>query len=185
MAQEAPIVFPSATLPASIDDVKDLFLSATAHKNYTLGQRVTLKDVIDQEDDTVGRKRTGSHSIRGAASLTDLINSGLLTPGENRVHISYKGHNVSATLTADGGIEYQGKRYQSATAFSIFFKRTITPSKLGDDGWKSVLYEGKPLEHYRYVSLFDRFSAKNIFSSLVDIISVILYKKLLHSPKSR
>lgn len=130
----------------------DIFISATAHKVYKLGQRITLNDLLDDGDDEpVGRKRTGAHSVRGAASLTDLINSGLLAPGENKVHISYKGNNVSATLTPDGAIEFQGRRYQSATAFSIFFKRTITPSKLGDDGWKSVLYEGRPLEHYRYV----------------------------------
>jgi len=53
----------------------------------------------------------------------------------------------------DGTIEYQGKRYNSATAFSIHYKRQITPSKQGDDGWKSVAYDGRPLEHYRKIYL--------------------------------
>ena len=35
------------------------------------------------------------------------------------------------------------------TSFSIHCKRMQTPNKQGDDGWKSVLYEGQPLELYR------------------------------------
>lgn len=42
-----------------------------------------------------------------------------------------------------------GKKFQSATSFSIHCKRMQTPNKQGDDGWKSVLYEGQPLEVYR------------------------------------
>ncbi len=42
-----------------------------------------------------------------------------------------------------------GKSFQSATSFSIHCKRMQTPNKQGDDGWKSVLYEGQPLELYR------------------------------------
>jgi hypothetical protein len=37
----------------------------------------------------------------------------------------------------------------SATAFSIHCKRQLTPNKQGDDGWKSVQYEGQPLEYFR------------------------------------
>lgn len=35
------------------------------------------------------------------------------------------------------------------TSFSIHCKRMQSPNKQGDDGWKSVLYEGQPLELYR------------------------------------
>jgi len=42
-----------------------------------------------------------------------------------------------------------GKPFHSATSFSIHCKRMQTPGKQGDDGWKSVLYEGQPLELYR------------------------------------
>ena len=42
-----------------------------------------------------------------------------------------------------------GKPFHSATSFSIHCKRMQTPNKQGDDGWKSVLYEGQPLEMYR------------------------------------
>lgn len=42
-----------------------------------------------------------------------------------------------------------GKKFGSATAFSIHCKRMQTPGKQGDDGWKSTLYEGQPLDIYR------------------------------------
>ena len=42
-----------------------------------------------------------------------------------------------------------GKPFHSATSFSIHCKRMQTPGKQGDDGWKSVLYEGQPLERFR------------------------------------
>ena len=47
------------------------------------------------------------------------------------------------------GAVHAGKSFQSATSFSIHCKRMQTPGKQGDDGWKSVLYEGQPLELYR------------------------------------
>ena len=44
---------------------------------------------------------------------------------------------------------YAGEKFSSATAFSIHCKRQQTPNKQGDDGWKSVLYEGQPLDTFR------------------------------------
>lgn len=44
---------------------------------------------------------------------------------------------------------HAGKKFGSATAFSIHCKRMQTPNKQGDDGWKSTLYDGQPLETYR------------------------------------
>lgn len=42
-----------------------------------------------------------------------------------------------------------GLKFSSATAFSMHCKRLQTPNKQGDDGWKSVLYEGTPLDVFR------------------------------------
>lgn len=99
-------------------------------------------------------KSGGSGSgTRGSPSLKDLVEAGVLIPGKNKITCAYKGMTAVATLMEDGTIEYQGKRYNSATAFSIHYKRQITPSKQGDDGWKSVAYDGRPLEHYRKIYL--------------------------------
>ena len=35
---------------------------------------------------------------------------------------------------------HAGKRFQSATSFSIHCKRQQTPNKQGDDGWKVPLH---------------------------------------------
>lgn len=77
------------------------------------------------------------------------MSAGLLTPGPDALSVLYKGSTHSAALLADGTIRYDGKAYGSASAFSIHVKRLITPDKQGDDGWKSVLYQGKPLDVYR------------------------------------
>lgn len=82
-------------------------------------------------------------------SLADLIHAGLLTPGDGVLSVAYKGSTHRASLLADGTIRHDGKVYNSASAFSIHVKRLITPDKQGDDGWKSVLYAGKPLDTYR------------------------------------
>ena len=42
-----------------------------------------------------------------------------------------------------------GKKFNSATAFSMHCKRQQTPNKQGDDGWKSVQYEGTQLDVFR------------------------------------
>ena len=52
-------------------------------------------------------------------------------------------------LSQEDFISPAGKPFHSATSFSIHCKRMQTPNKQGDDGWKSVLYEGQPLEVYR------------------------------------
>ena len=161
---------PSTALPTGPDAAPgSFFISGTIHRPYRLGQQVTSEDLSEEVDDgsVVGRKFGGGglrkstggkgpgagpgSGSRGSVSLADLVDAGVLIAGRGKITCAYKGQTVAATLTEDGCIEYQGKKYQSATAFSIFFKRTITPSKQGDDGWKSVLYDGKPLEHYRKI----------------------------------
>jgi hypothetical protein len=43
-----------------------------------------------------------------------------------------------------------GKRYASPTAFTVAVKRQAAPAgRQGNDGWRSVLYEGGPLERVR------------------------------------
>lgn len=158
---------PSAMLPAGPTAKGSFFVSGSVHRPYALGQKITIEDIEEEMEDaplTIGRKFGGSGArksgaaglgpgsgVRSSISLVELVESGILAPGPSKISCTYKGHSVTATLTASGCIEHQGRQYQSATSFSINFKRTITPSKQGDDGWKSVLYDGKPLEHYRKV----------------------------------
>lgn len=86
----------------------------------------------------------------GSVSLLDLLEVGLISPGTDNLTISYKGITYTASLLRDGTIEYQGQIFQTASALGIHCKRQITPNKQGDDGWKSVHFKGRPLDHFRW-----------------------------------
>lgn len=110
---------------------------------------------------------------RGTITLRDLVDGGILSPGRSNMSVTYKGITYTAGLQRDGLIQWQGgplhfavlaflrkspypghhcladKKFNSATAFSIHVKRLQTPNKQGDDGWKSVLYEGTQLDNFR------------------------------------
>ncbi|KAL3138449.1 hypothetical protein ABBQ32_006240 [Trebouxia sp. C0010 RCD-2024] len=112
----------------------------------------------DAEDTKRMRPGSGSNSKKGKAkggkprasvTLKELVDFGVILPGRNKISVQYKGINYLANLGKDGVIMYQGKKFGSATAFSIYCKRMQTPNKQGDDGWKSTLYDGQPLENYR------------------------------------
>ncbi|KAK9843758.1 hypothetical protein WJX81_005092 [Elliptochloris bilobata] len=93
--------------------------------------------------------RAGTGGRRGAPTLRDLVEAGITPPGRNRITVVYKGVTYTASLGHEGLILYQGRKFATASAFSIHCKRLQTPGKQGDDGWKSVLYEGQPLERFR------------------------------------
>lgn len=155
---------PEPAIPSGVANLESFYISGSVHQPYSLGERVTLEEITElgqQIPQSVGKRigRSGGpltiaidsskNSGRASISLLQLIEKGILKPGPDQISCSYKGQTAVANLTEDGCIEYEGRLYQSATSFSISFKRTITPSKQGDDGWKSVVYEGKPLEYYR------------------------------------
>eukprot|EP00884_Botryococcus_braunii_P018763 jgi/Botrbrau1/5570/Bobra.97_2s0001.1 len=154
------------------------FVSATKHVWLTAGQppesgvNFPEENILGQST-PIGGKRRGSANqgsakrgkTRGASSkglksravltLKDLLDHGIITPGHEKISVVYKGNTYKAALTKEGKIMYQGIGFTSATAFSIHCKRQQTPNKQGDDGWKSVHYEGQALDFFRrtYYSL--------------------------------
>lgn len=135
------------------------FISGTVHKIWKLGQRITVADLQEDkwEDEApvvVGRRpsgsvRKGKTSEKLSTSLADLVVHAILVPGRDKLTCTYKGTMYVASLGEDGSIDFEGRSYHSPTAWSIYVKRLITPDKQGDDGWKSVLYDGRALEHFR------------------------------------
>lgn len=137
-------------------------MSGTVHVRYILGEAVDQAALLRETEHylptakrsrkkrkTRGSTATGTASSRSGITLLDLIEKGIIQPGENTIRVSYKGAEAVGSLTEHGTIEYNGEEFQSATAFSIFFKRRITPSKQGDDGWKSVYYNNQCLDVFR------------------------------------
>lgn len=89
----------------------------------------------------------------GSISIKLLIDEGILTPGPGVLHMEYKGVSHSADLLEDGKIavriDGQEMTFDSPSAFSIYLKRLVNPTRKADDGWKSVRYKGNLLEHFK------------------------------------
>eukprot|EP00884_Botryococcus_braunii_P019406 jgi/Botrbrau1/6149/Bobra.331_2s0039.1 len=104
------------------------------------------------------RATTGKPRAGGGISLRVLIEEGELRPGNGVLSVEYKGFLTHADLAEDGRIVcvLEGKEaqvFESPSAFSIFVKRLVNPSRKADDGWKTVKYDGKFLEHYKMLLL--------------------------------
>ena len=66
----------------------------------------------------------------------------------------------------------QSLAFESPSAFSIYLKRLINPARKADDGWKTVKYDGKFLEHYK-VELARRRFAGTLTTPTGDLIGFI------------
>ena len=77
-----------------------------------------------------------------AVTLAHLIDYGVVVPGEDALATSYCDVTTTAHLEADGTIVWRRERYQSVSAFSLAFKRSVKPDRKADDGWKCVRYVG-------------------------------------------
>lgn len=89
----------------------------------------------------------------GLITLKLLIEEGLVEPGEDVLSVEYRGVTYLATLETTGRIvctvEGERQTFESPSAFSVFVKRLLNPTRKADDGWKTVKYQGHLLEHYK------------------------------------
>ena len=75
-------------------------------------------------------------------TLAHLIDYGVVVPGEDALATSYCDVTTTAHLQADGTIVWRNESFQSVSAFSLAFKRSVKPDRKADDGWKCVRYVG-------------------------------------------
>ena len=75
-------------------------------------------------------------------TLAHLIDYGVVVPGEDALATSYCDVTTTALLEADGTIVWRNESFQSVSAFSLAFKRSVKPDRKADDGWKCVRYVG-------------------------------------------
>lgn len=158
---ECAVEPPNEATQASDDAMTDamvytsLIMSGTLHVRYRGGEDlssdVPLLKKQSEELARRGPKRENARgrSTRSTVSLLDLVEKGIIRPGKDVIECRYKKQTGVATLRENGVIYFDGNTFATVTAFSIFFKRKFTPSKLGDDGWKSVYYKGECLDTYR------------------------------------
>ena len=76
------------------------------------------------------------------ASVTGDFIAGQLHSG-----LTYTAH--AADLKPSGEIAFEGKVFRSPSAFSVYVKRKVNPSRKADDGWTSVKYGVNVLSHFR------------------------------------
>jgi len=87
----------------------------------------------------------GAHPAKdrpAPVTLAHLIDYGVVVPGEDALATSYCDVTTTAHLEADGTIVWRNASFQSVSAFSLAFKRSVKPDRKADDGWKCVRYVG-------------------------------------------
>eukprot|EP00887_Chlorella_sp_A99_P005114 scaffold25.g5114.t1 len=98
-------------------------------------------------------KKVGGTRTSGGINLRVLIDEGYLQPGSGVLSVEYKGSRAVGDLTEEGRIvaviNGQTITFESPSAFSIYLKRLVNPSRKADDGWKTVKYKGVLLEQYK------------------------------------
>jgi hypothetical protein len=87
-----------------------------------------------QKRQRVGGKPKERHKKHYNVSLADLIGAGLIVPPLKLVR-RYKGRVMEATLLPDGGVEFEGRRYDSGSTAADYARSTITGRPMHTNGW--------------------------------------------------
>ncbi|KAK9812968.1 hypothetical protein WJX72_006606 [[Myrmecia] bisecta] len=82
---------------------------------------------------------------RRGYTLQPLVAAGILEAGPDRLSCSVGGTEFFAELGSQGEIVFEGTTFRSPSAFSVFVKRKVNPTRKADDGWTSVKYDGDQL----------------------------------------
>ena len=89
----------------------------------------------------------------GGVTLKALIDAGMISPGEGVLSVEYKNVVTLGSLDGDGRIttiiDGAAATFDSPSAFSIYLKRLVNPARKADDGWKTVKFGGRYLEHFK------------------------------------
>ena len=96
-----------------------------------------------------GGRPAGRRGVTRGVTLLNLVEAGILEPGEGVVTHFYHGNTDVADLSARGELLWEGRVFESPSAFSIAVKRRVNPGRKADDGWKSVKVRGRLLEEYK------------------------------------
>ncbi|KAK3736499.1 hypothetical protein QZH41_000872 [Actinostola sp. cb2023] len=99
---------------------------------------------------TKARKPRSFLTGRGV-TIAMLIEDGVMEPGEKLLSIDYLGQKFQADLLPDGKIKWPeaNKQFNSPSAWAIYCKRLVNPSKKSGCGWASVKYKGRKLDQYK------------------------------------
>lgn len=98
-----------------------------------------------------GRRKPRSVLTGRGVTLGMLLEDGVMEPGEKCLSIDYLGQKFSADLLQDGRIRWSeaNQVFNSPSAWAIYCKKLVNPSKKSGCGWASVKYKGKKLDQFK------------------------------------
>lgn len=98
-----------------------------------------------------GRRKPRSVLTGRGVTLGMLLDDGVMEPGEKCLSIDYLGQKFVADLQPDGKIKWPeaNQVFNSPSAWAIYCKRLVNPSKKSGCGWASVKYKGKKLDQFK------------------------------------
>jgi len=82
-------------------------------------------------------------------TFADLVNMGLLKPGDEITVPYLHKYTFSGTVNLAGLVQLDGKEFSSPPAFALYCKRKIYPQKKSDRGWTSCYANGIQLGKLR------------------------------------
>jgi len=100
------------------------------------------------EDEAIGEFDDGKS---GKLTLSTLLNEGLIEAGEGVLSIEYLGQTFKGDLLGVGKIRSQetGLVFNNPSAWAIYCKKIVNPSKKSGCGWASVKYKGRKMDHFK------------------------------------
>ncbi|EDO44817.1 predicted protein, partial [Nematostella vectensis] len=117
--------------------------------------------IDDEADDSEEERGTPTSQVRSrkprsfltgrGVTLAMLMEDGIMQPGEKLLSIDYLGQKFQADLLPDGKIKWPeaNKVFNSPSAWAIYCKKLVNPSKKSGCGWASVKYKGRKLDQYK------------------------------------
>ena len=100
------------------------------------------------EDEAIGEFDDGKS---GKLTLSTLLQEGLIEAGEGVLSIEYLGQTFKGDLLGVGKIRSQetGLVFNNPSAWAIYCKKIVNPSKKSGCGWASVKYKGRKMDHFK------------------------------------
>src|SRR5262249_47467724 len=113
---------------------------APIHKPATpgSGHKPASKTLHRAAISPAGPRRKGK-KVKYEATLAQVIGAGFLSP-PLRLFRKYRGQVMEATLLTDGGVEFQGTRFNTCSTAAEFARSTITGRRTTTNGWSFWQY---------------------------------------------
>ena len=83
--------------------------------------------------------------------ITETLTTFIFKAGDGVMSIDYLGQTFKGDLLPNGQIKSQetGMYFKNPSAWAIYCKKIVNPSKKSGCGWASVKYKGRKMDHFK------------------------------------